>query len=372
MMSSSLKLIIAILLLVISVNVLAATVQSLTLPLTLGYESNPQFLVNNKKSINRVTLNPGYSITSTQGANQWFTNASLSLVRTSDQTISQDRNDPSLNLGWKHDYETGQFGVTGFLNEQSTRVSEFTDSGLVSGDNTKKTRTLSVNWLNNLNDRTSLTLTGAATNVTFDGLATAGLVDYRNESINTTLSYTLSEQVETFVQYTYSRYIPEDVNSNSSEINSADLGVTWQVNEKLNIITSAGLNEIKSENNTNEKSWQASLSAQYTALRTNSYFSLSRSQSPGSTGSLNESNRFAVGWSYKLSERDNLALDFSWRQNLTLNKTETKQFSANYTRELSLSWDFRMSAEHKARDDKLTNVSSSSIMASLIYKLPDF
>ena len=372
MMSSYLKLTTVIFLFSISVNALAATVQSLTLPLTLGYESNPQFLVNNKKSINRVTLNPGYSITSTQGANQWFTNASLSLVRTSDQTISQDRNDPSLNLGWKHDYETGQFGVTGFLNDQSTRVSEFIDSGLVSGDNTKKTRTLSVNWLNSLNDRVSLTLNGSATDVTFDGLTTTGLVNYRNEFSNVKLSYTLSEQTEIFTQISYSLYKPEGASNLNSETKSIDLGITWNVSEKFNMTASAGANETKSGNTDNNKNWQASLSMQYATLRTNSHLSLSRSQSPGSTGSLNESNQFAVGWSYSLSERDNIALDLSWRQNLTLNNTETKQFSANYTRELSLSWDFRLSAEHKARDDQLTNVSSSSIMASIIYKLPDF
>ena len=89
MMSPYLKLTTGILTLSLSVNTFAATVQSLTLPLTFGYESNPQLSASNEQSISRVTLNPSYSITSNQGPNQWFTNASFSFVRTSDQSISQ-------------------------------------------------------------------------------------------------------------------------------------------------------------------------------------------------------------------------------------------------------------------------------------------
>ena len=111
---------------------------------------------------------------------------------------------------------------------------------------------------------------------------------------------------------------------------------------------------------------------QYATLRTRSNLGLSRDQSPSSTGSLEESYRIAAGWSYSLTERDNIALDLSWRQNLTVIKNETLLFAANYTRELNLSWDLGLSAEHRIRDDRLTNASSSSIMASIIYKLPDF
>ena len=376
MMSSYLKLITVTLSLSISADTFAATVQSLTLPLTFEYESNPRLSVSNKQSISRVILIPDYSIMLNQGPDQWFAKASLRMERSSDQAISQDRDDPSLNLGWKHDYETGQFGVTALLNDQSTRVSEFTDSGLVSGDNTKKSRSMSVNWLNRLSDRTSLTLAGVATNVTFDGLNTTGLVNYRNESINTKLSYILSEKTEIFTQLSFSQYKPEDVNSLNSETKSIDFGLIWNANEKLNVTASAGVNETKSESNiqstSNNKSWQALLSMQYTTLRTNSHLSISRSQSPGSTGSINETNQFAAGWLYNLSEKEEIALDVRWVQNLTQNKSETKSLTAKYTRQISLSWDFSLSATHRNSDNGLFSVSSNSVMASIIYNLSDF
>ena len=359
----------------ITTNTFAATVQSLTLPLMFEYESNPLFSPSDEQPISRVILVPNYSVRVNQGAEQWSAVASLRLEESSDEAISQNRNDPSINLGWTHDYETGQFGATALLSDQSTRVSEFTDSGLLSGDNTRKTRSWSVNWLNNLSDRTSLRFDGAVSNVMFDGLNTAGLVNYRNESIDATLNYTLSEQMEIFSQLSFSRFKPEDTSSLNSETKGFNIGLTWNVNEKFNITSSVGASEIKSENNnqiSKQQNWQAMLNMQYATLRTNSHLSLSRSQSPGSTGSINETNQLAAGWLYNLSEKEEIALNISWRQNLTQNKTETKSLAAIYTRQISLSWDFSLSATHRNRDDGLFSVSSNSAMVSIIYNLSDF
>ena len=364
---------VSIFLLCVATNTSAAVQQSLTIPLSLEYNSNPRLSTSNGQSVDRVILVPDYSITSSQGSNQWFAQASLRLEQTSDQTISQNRNDPSLNLGWTHDYETGQFGINALVDSQSTRVSEFADSGLVSEDNTRNTRRLSLNWLNNLSERTSLTLNGIATNVTFDDLATTGLVNYRNELVNARFSYDLSEQVVTFTQLSFSRYKPQGLTGVNSEIKSADIGLTWNVNEKFNMTTSAGINEIKSEGSIQGIGrWQAMLNMQYTTLLTNSHLSLSKNYIPGSTGIINETNQITAGWTYSLSDKENLVVDISWYQNLTLNETVTKSLAANYTRQISLSWDFRLSAVHRNRNDNLTTASSNSIMTSIIYNLPDF
>lgn len=357
-------------LLSLSANTFAVVVQSLTLPLSFAHETNPRYSTTNKQSVNRTTLTPSYSITSNSEVNQWFSTARLSIVRTSDQNISQDRDDPSLNLGWTHNYETGQFSVTGLINEQSTQVSELTDSGLIAGDNTKKTRTVSMNWRNSLSERTSITLGGSATESSFHGVATTGLVDSKSESSNVKLNYSLSEQTEIFTQFSYSRYKPEN-SSATSNTKSINFGATWTISDKTTTTLSVGGNETKNNNNISQN-WQASINTRYATVRSNTQLSLSRSQSPSSLGSFNESQQLALAWSYSLSERDNFGLNISWRENLSLNTTQTKQFSANYSRALSLSWDFRLSAARNAREDKLTNASSHSIMATIIYKLPDF
>lgn len=364
------RIIITLLLFSFTANTYATIEQSVTLPLTLEFESNPTLSSTNEQVISRLVLVTDYSVLVNQDTEQWLAEASVRFEKSSDQAISQDRNDPSLNLGWTHNYETGQFGLTTFLSEQSTRVSEFTDSGLLSGDNTRKTRVISANWLNSLSERASLSLNGSVTKVEFDGLATAGLVNFRNESFNTSFNYALSEQTEVYTQLFYSRYKPEGANVLNSETQGFNLGMTWNVNEKFNMGVSAGTNEVKSTART--KSWQAALNMQYTTPRTNSQFSLSRSQSPGSTGSITENNQMIADWSYNLSEKEELTFSGRWGENLTPNKTETKSLEAKYTRQISLLWNFSLSGIHRNRNDAATSVSSNSIMAGLIYNLSDF
>lgn len=378
MKSPILKTTAGIFLVSITTSIFAAVTQSLTLPLTFEYEDNPQLSTSdNKISENRVTLVPNYSITASKGANQFAAGVSVRILRSSEPSISQDRDDPTVNLSWTHDYETGQFSVKALLSDQSSRVSEFIDSGLVSGDNTRKTRSLSINWLNNLSRRTSLTVGGSSTNVTFDGLTTSGLVDYRNDTVRTKLTYTLTDKVETFVQLSFSQYKPDDLIETVTETKSINMGLAWNINETLNLTGSVGSSETISKSEvlstlSKTNSWQGMLDLQYATLRTNSNLVLTRSQSPASTGSLNEANQVVVSWNYKLSEKDGLGFDYNWRQNFSQTKVVTKRFSTKYIRQISLLWDFRLSLEHKIRDDKLEKAKSSSVMAGIIYKFSGF
>lgn len=348
----------------------ATVVQSLTLPLSFAHETNPRYSTTNKQSVNSRTLTPSYSIASNSEANQWLSTASLSLVRTSDQNVSQNRDDPSVTLGWTHNYETGQFSVKGLINEQSTQVSELTDSGLITGDNTKKTRKISMNWRNNLSERTSITLGGSATESSFQGIATTGLVDAQSETSNVKFNYSLSEQTDIFTRFSYSRNKPENSNS-ISDSKSVDFGTTWSTSGKTKTTLSVGGNETKN-NGSVSQNWQASINTSYVTLLTNTQLSISRSQSPSSLGGFIESQQLSLVWSYSLSERDNLGLNINWHKNLNINTTRTKQFSVNFSRVLNLSWDFRLSAARNTREDKLTNASSHSIMATIVYKLSDF
>ena len=363
----------AVLLMTIA-KVSVAVEQSLTIPLSYEFESNPALSISDEKSATLTSLAPSYSLFSTHEINPWFINLALRAVRSSDQTISQNRDNPSLGLGWTHHYETGQFVVSGLTSEQSTRSRELTDSSLVSGDNTRKSDSLSVNWLNNLSDRASLNLGGDSTRVKFTGLATTGLVNFRNETASTKINYSLNEKVDTSVSFSSSRYLPESTTINEATTNAFNLGLSWNASKQFILNTSAGLNETVFKNNAQakKKSWQAMLSMQYNTLRSNSLINLSRSQSPDSTGSINETNRIAAGWTYSLSEKENLIFDLNWWQNLTLNKAKTSQYSVKYTRQISLSWDFSLSAAHRISELQQGNASNTSVMTSVIYKLPEF
>ena len=376
-----LKISVKLLCLIVSANTYAVTQQSFTLPITLEYDNNPRLSVINEQPVRRYSLMPEYSFRVTQGIDEWFATASLYIEKSSDQTINQDRTDPSLKIGWTHNYETGQFDVTAFLQNQSTRISEFTDSGLVefsdngliSGDNTRKTRSLSLEWLHDLSDRTSLTVNSGVTTAVFEGQS-IGLVGYRNELLNATLNYNLNEQVVTITQLFISQYTPDDVNSVSSRTAGFNLGFRWNVNEQFNMSVNAGSNETinNDQSRSHFKNWQAMFNMSYITLLTRSSLFLSRNQSPGATGSLNENNQLEASWTYNLSEDDDFSLTYRWIENLTLDNIETKSLTAKYAHEINLSWGFVFSATHKNRDDILTSSSSNSVKASIVYNLPEF
>jgi len=341
--------------------------QSLTLPLSIEYETNPRLLTNNEKSVRRTILKPDYSLMLTQGNDQFSADFSLNIERSSNQSASEEREDPNLVLAWTRSYERGEFGITANFSEQSTRISEFDDTGLVSADNTRQTRSIGGHWNTALSERYNFALNADVTKVEFDS-QTGSLNDYDNKSINARLGYSVNEQIESYAQISLSRFEP--ATSSKTNFRSLDLGAAWAISEQFNIDGNIGIN--KTSGSSSESGWQAMLNAEYMTARTRTNIGLSRSRSPSGAGIINESNQLSAGWTYNLSEKENLGLDFNYRENLTSNQSDTVLLSANYTRALAQDWDFKLSAAHRNRDDENSNVSSNILTATIIYKLPDF
>ena len=352
----------------IPVSSFAATwEQSLSLPLSVDYESNPRLSETNKQSVRRTQLTPDYSLTATDGNDQFFTKLRLRIERSSDTSISSDREDPSIDLGWKHEHETGQFGLTAHFDKQSTRLSELEDTGQISNDNTRKSRSLSANWGNALSERYSLNLDANITKVSFDN-AGSGLNDYRNKSVSAQLGYSLNEQTETFARLSFSRFEP--VSTGTTNTKSLDVGATWTISERFNLSGSVGINDTSGASN--ESGWQAMLDMSYITARTRSSLGISRTRAPSSAGVVNESNQLRAGWTYNLSERNDIGVDLNWRENLSTNTSQTLRLGANFTHQLSPAWDLRVSAQRLNRDDDISDASSNTVTATLVYKLTDF
>ena len=353
------------LIVLLPVNSFALTFQqSLTLPLSLEYESNPRLSPNNQQSARRTTLIPAYTLMATQGNDEFSIDLGLNIERSSNQSASADREDPSVGLGWSHTYETGQYGLTANFSEQSTRISEFDDTGLSTNDNTRQSSSIGGNWSTALSDRYTFTLDGNITKAEFDS-TTASLNDFKNKNVNAQLGYSVNEQIESYVRVAFSRFEP--ATGNKSNTRSIVLGADWDVSEQLSVNGNLGVNKTGSDSG-----WQAMLDANYMTARTQTQFGLSRSRSPSSAGIINESNQLSAAWSYDLSAKENLGVNFNYQENLSANESETMRLSANYTRALAPEWDFRISASHRNRDDSISSASSNSLTATIIYKLSDF
>ena len=341
--------------------------QSLTLPFSIEYETNPRLASTNTESVRRQTLKPSYTLTAMQGNEEFTVDVGFNIERSSNQSASADREDPSLGLAWTHAYATGQFGLTGNFSEQSTRTSEFNDTGIVANNNTRQTRSLGGNWNTELNDRYSLSINADVTKVEF-GSTTGSLSDYDNKSISAQLNYSFNERLSPFARISISRFEP--VNSSSTSFRSIDVGTEWLISENFSFNTSLGINETGGSNGTS--GWQADINTTYETEKSQITAGLSRSRAPSGSGVIRESNQLNAGWSYSLSDKATMAVDFNYRENLGVNSNDTMLFSANYTRTLSPDWDLKLSARYRNRDNNITDVSSNALTATIIYKLPDF
>jgi len=352
----------------VPVNVNAVTLQqSVSMPFSMEYETNPRLLSTNKESARRRILNPRYSLNAIQGNEEFSVDFGLNIERSSNQSASADREDPNLGLGWTHTYETGQFGLTTNFSEQSTRSSEFNDTGIVVNDNTRQTRSIGSNWNTELSDRYSLNINADVTKVEFSSI-TGSLNDFDNKSISAQLNYSLNENLNTFARLSLSRFEP--ANNSTTKFRSVDLGTDWSVSENFSLNTSVGINETGGSNGAS--GWQANFDATYETERSQITAGLSRSRAPSGTGIIRESNQLSAGWSYSMSDRSTLGVNFNYQENLGINASDTMLFSTNYTRTLSPDWDFRVSARYRNRDNTITEVSSSALTATIIYKLSDF
>ena len=137
-----------------SANVQALIVlQQFSVPIGLDFDTNPTLSPTDKKSIMRFTASPRYSVAAVDEKNRWYSNVGLSIVRTTDKKITDDRQDPNINVGWTRELEKGSFSLTGAYNKSSSRFRELRTSGFVDGDGSSVTKSIAANWTSAITER---------------------------------------------------------------------------------------------------------------------------------------------------------------------------------------------------------------------------
>lgn len=340
--------------------------QQISVPVALDYDTNARMVSTDAKSIWRSTITPHYSVTGVQGLNQWFAEANLRVERSSDQAVSLDREDPSLNFGWRHELETGQVGIRFGYDETSSRISQLDETGQSTGDNSRISKSFAIEGQQNLTDKLSLGMNVESKKMTFDG---GGNPDSRSHSAGLTLSYLWDEKLEPYLQLMVNRYVP-DTRAPATNFYSLATGVKWKVSDRLDVIVNGGKNKISGP--AQDIGWQAGVEASYQAEKTNFTAGLSRSIKPSGNGGFIESDQIAGGWSCLMSDRSRTGIDLNIRKNNGGNQGEVYRISAWYERDLSAFWNLRASVLHKISDNVNQSASGNVLGLSLVYTYPDF
>ena len=129
---------------------------SVVVPTTVEYDSNPLLLTSKEKGVTRTIIAPDYNLIGQFDRDQLRLGLGMNLLRSSDRSVVDDREDPNLSLGWQRETETGGFGLLAQYTESSTLSGTVLDTGVVTTDGTQKMSSLTANWSSAVTESSTL------------------------------------------------------------------------------------------------------------------------------------------------------------------------------------------------------------------------
>lgn len=330
------------------------------------YVTNPAMIPAYRAGgIWRSIFAPSYNLKRISGANELNAGLALQVARSSNQTLSQNRENPSVFLGWRQQSDTGELGLTAQYDEASTRYTQIDNIGSGFVDSTRASRTISGNWSQELSQQNTLSADGAYQHVSYKG---GPFVDYANQSAGLKFSHAWNERNTLFFGLSHLKYVPVGGNP-SSRVASAILGWEWKAAEYLGGSLQAG----KTKSSDIETGTQGAATVRYTGQRTGLNLNAARQISPSGLGGFVTNDQVNGGWSYDLGERSRAGIDLGWRKNQSVTDIVSRTRGAWLQRNLNSFWEMRMNYLHSSREGGAAGGASSDMLGiSLIYTHSDF
>ena len=339
--------------------------QQATLLAGVEYDSNPVLASSNEQSVWRYTTLPKYTVSAVDDRTRWFATGGLSIQRSSNSAVSGSRQDPALTAGWEYQFEKSVFNITADYNKASSRLNEFTTSGIVDKDGAVISKSISASWGSQLSDRIGYSVGSQYLKTNYTG---SGFTNSTTKSISSSLTYELNEKVKPFIQVGVSQLNTEGNNAKSSISKTYLLGTTVEINPQFKISASAGLNQQQLTGN----GWVANTTLNYIQEKYNLEAVLSRNVTPSGLGNFQETNNASFKYNYDLSDKAKAGADFVWNINSATNGNETRQLTGWYSKELSDYWQFKLSLNLKNLKNSSQSANASIFGISFTYNTPEF
>lgn len=343
------------------------------LPFEVEYNSNIRMVEDNEESVTLYKFIPRFTFIARDELNTYRVNGGLLVQRSSDSTVSEDREDPNLGLFWNRDFDKGSFSLSTDYAKSSTRTTELTQSGLVFSDGSSIARSYNANLSYTLSDKLN-SVSGVGYRQTRYSAST--LSDYSSRFFNTRLNYLYSEKLSPFVSYSINRYQDDGSTNNNLFTNSGNsisqdyhVGFVYQVNPRLDFDAAAGVNHINSVGS----QWVGSTGLNWSidddsTLNTK----LAREVSASGLGGFQKSDRFTARYVRQLNPKDSIGTDASWAKNRSINQSESKELGAWYSRNLTENWNFRTHASYRTLQSDSSDANGYLVGISFGYNKPNF
>ena len=281
---------------------------SMTARISEIYDTNPVMSPTSQGEVTRAVFEPGYSLLGHIGDSELKVGLALLFARSSNETLSPMRNNPTVFLDWSQQVDSGEFGLLYKYAEIATRDSAIDTTGLEPVTSTRSLRHFGVKINNTLSERSSLAADGSLEKISYSG--GGNYIDYNLRSVSIGLNYLWTEQSTPFIKLSHSTYEPEGGGS-SNQLDSADFGLTWKTSDNLEGTLQGG----RAKNGNDEFGTQGAAALQYTGQRSTFAINAGRQILPSGIGGFFKADQANTNWSYTLNERNKTGIDFGWRNN---------------------------------------------------------
>lgn len=341
---------------------------SLLIPTTVEYDSNPLLLNSDEKGVMRTLIEPHYTLLGTFERDQLTLGLGVNVLRSSDRSVQDNREDPDLNLGWRREFERGHFGLNARYLETSTLSGNVLDAAVVTTDGTQKLSTLSADWAYAVSARHTLANETRYWHATYDVATLTGYDEWDNTS---TWTYAWSERTEVYGDFRLRRYEPRQTDSASASSSyTPGVGVKYQFSEVLTGFVHLGINRVTGSEG--GQRGEGGLALDYQGPRAEAGVSAERTTLASSEGGFAQVDLLRGTWSYAVSERDRVGLDLQWQDSKGQSPNTLHTYAAWASRQLSPAWDLRLSLMHKRREqDSAADAVATIVGLSLTYRFPD-
>nr|EPB94094.1 hypothetical protein L321_19762 [Pseudomonas plecoglossicida NB2011] len=316
----------------------------------------------------RTIIAPDYNLIGQFDRDQLRLGLGMHLLRSSDRSVVDDREDPNLSLGWQRQTETGGFGLLAQYNESSTLSGTVLDTGVVTTDGTQKMSSLTANWSSAVTERSTLANETRYNHARYDIDTLTGYDEYSNYS---SWTYAWSERTDLITGLEARRYEPQDTTTAiASNSYVPSLGIKHLFSERLEGAAHIGVNKTTGSGGGRRGEGGASLF--YRGARAEASLSADRSTVASAEGGFAELDMVRGGWSYLVTETSRVGVEATWQDAKGETPNTLQTYSVWASRELSRAWDMRFSLMYKERQqDGLPDAEATIVGMTLTYRYPD-
>lgn len=346
-------------------------VKDFFLPATIQYDDNVTMGSSNAPDAFRYILTPKVVFSKLDEVNTFSLSGAINIVRSSvSEQLILDREDPTVNAKWVHQYARGNFSLGADYSKTSTRVSEFEQTGLVFRDGDSVNKQLYFSWAYEITERINSKLNLRTQKQTY---TQSTLADYKNDAADFRVGYQHSERMKPFIEIGYSKFTSQaslGAVSTDNNLKRASVGLDYEHGPLLNWSLSVGINK---NSDTEDTGWIANGNLNYEiSNRTLINLAYNRSNNPTGLGGIQESDNLSINVKSVISDIDSVGGAVTWSKNNNLNSVTSKSLNAYYSHILSPKLTASLNFSYRNIDFNNNDASGAQLGFTLSYNYLNF